>query len=221
VPRGVAARRSGPDAHGLIDHAEPGVRRQESSGHERDPRLDLAALRCAAPRPVLRAADESCPQRPSLDVMTGLQQVPRRVDGVDRGRFEGDHWGVLRSPHASQPHVVGSGYPAQERRQSIRLSRTDDQVPSMRQNAVRDQPHRMTTQSSIQNGEKRAIVGRSEKDRPAVRRIADHVEEPRSDSRLPRCRHSTVSFHDDEVSHASKVGAVRRGRQSPLPSAVA
>ena len=150
--------------------------------------------------------------------MTGAQQVRRRVDSVDLGRFEGDHCGVLRSPHASQPRVVGSGYPAQERRQSVRLSRTDDQVPGVRQDAVRDQPHRMTTQASVQNREKRAIVGRSEKNRPAVRRIADHVEEPRADSRLPRCQHSTVSFRDGDVSHVSKVGAVRR--RLPISTAV-
>ena len=171
----------------------------------------LIAFGCARPRPVLRPADESRAQRSTLDVVTGLQEVPRSIEAFNLRLVKGTRMESTRSPNAFESGVVGSGYPAQELCQTVRPRRTNDEVPVVRHDAVRNQSHGMTAQPTIQNRKKRTVIGRSEKHGLAARRVTDHMKETRADVRSPRFQHGAVSFRNSDVPRLSKEGAARDG----------
>jgi hypothetical protein len=142
----------------------PRIRHEKRRRHERQSPIGPQTFRETAPRPVLRPAHEPRTQRVALDVAAGAHQDIKRVD---RMALESTLiYGTLSDcPAAVTPSdAMGNGYPVQEFRQLEGTVRTQDQMPVIRENAVRKQADRMTCQALSQDRQKRAIVIRSRED---------------------------------------------------------
>jgi hypothetical protein len=142
----------------------PRIGHEKWRRHERQPPIGSQAFRETAPRPVLRPAHEPRTQRVALDVAAGAHQDIKRVD---RMALESTliHRTLADRPAAVTPSdAMGNGYPVHQLRQLEGTVRTQDEMPVIRENAVRKEADRMTCQTLSQDRQKRAIVIRSGED---------------------------------------------------------
>ena len=190
-----------------VDLAEPGVGNEESRRHEWHSRLRLEPFRRAAPRPVLGTLDQSSAQRASLDVAARAEQVGRLSEYVDLEATAAGSSMPGRSPDAAPAHVMGSGYPSHEFRELTWVGGASNEVPVIRHDAVRNQPHRVAMEAVAENREKCAIVRRPQEEGRAASCVVDGVKEVGVDGLPMGLRHAVASLCPKRAPCPSKVDA--------------
>lgn len=133
---------------------EPGLRQQNPRRHQRNTRLQPEPLRGAAPRPVLRLADESPGDRPPFDHDATPHQRATGQQRRDRHRHR-----MFSAAGGGRP--AGSSYPFDQVAEHLRSPRRHHEIPGVREQAERQQLHMVHSQEIAQVPEQHSVVPRS------------------------------------------------------------
>lgn len=154
----------------------PGLRRHEGRAAQRQRWDGAQTIRKAAPRPVLRAADQPCSQSVPLDVPADAEQ-PIRSGYCLQGEALRIYRGTMQTrTSALQPDGVGSCYPCDQPRESRRTRCTEHEMPVIVHDAVRKQRKWMTLQPFTHNLQEVPIILRSEQQRRRERSSMNHMK---------------------------------------------
>jgi hypothetical protein len=143
----------------------PGLRRHEGGSAERQRRGGAQTIREAAPRPVLRSANEPGGKCVPFDVAAHAEQAIWSAD-----RLHGEALRIYRRatqawPSALQPSGMGSCYPCDEPRESPGSRGTEHQMPVIVHDGVREQRKWMPFEPFTHNLQEVPIILRPEKQR--------------------------------------------------------
>ena len=154
----------------------PGLRRHEGGSAERQRRGRAQTVRQAAPRPVLRAANEALGECVPFDVAAYTQQPIWSADRLHGEAFQIYRCATQGWPIALQPDGMGSCYPCDEPRESHGTRSTEHEMPVVVHDAVREQWNWMTFEPFTHNLQEVPIILRPEKQRGRECSSMDHVK---------------------------------------------